>query len=148
MDPGVRSHGLKADPMVQIWMLSDEWLVRYTPLQKLWSNSTNEMDHEQTNEQTNKGTNKRTYEQKDKNYTLLGINARGINRKKSTDNLTNLSSIASSIKTSLFVISGVTHILDFSQKFLCLGQTVMRPRSEKSHLASSDPGLKCLPSPF
>ena len=32
-------------PMVQIWMLSDEWLVRYTPLEllelELWSNSTN-----------------------------------------------------------------------------------------------------------
>ena len=39
MDPTVRSHGMKADPpgvpMVQIWMLSDEWLVRYAPLEKL-----------------------------------------------------------------------------------------------------------------
>ena len=54
-------------PMVQIWMLSDEWLVRYTPLEclnvKLWSNSTNGTEvrmNKQTNERTNERTNIRT----------------------------------------------------------------------------------------
>ena len=49
-------------PMVQIWMLSDEWLVRYNPLKlfnlKLWRNSTNRMKL-WTDEWTNKGTERR-----------------------------------------------------------------------------------------
>ena len=62
-------------PMVQIWMLSDEWLVRYTPLEnvKLGSNSTNGMES-----WTNKQTNEWTYKRKDENYIPLSINARGV----------------------------------------------------------------------
>ena len=54
-------------------MLSDEWLVRYTPLELL-TRKTLKLFHERdgsTNEQTN--------EWKDENYIALGINAGGIN---------------------------------------------------------------------
>ena len=68
--------------MVQIWMFSDEWLVRYTPLEKLERktalNSTN-ATRGSTNEWTYEWTNIRMDKWKDENYIPLGINARGIN---------------------------------------------------------------------
>ena len=62
--------------MVQIRMLSDEWLVRYTPLELL-ELKTLKYFHEQ-DRSTNERTNERTYKRKDENYIPLGINAGGI----------------------------------------------------------------------
>ena len=69
-------------PMVQVWMLSDVWLVRYTPLEllacktevipRMWRK------YERTNKRTNERIYERTDEQKSENYIPLGINAGGI----------------------------------------------------------------------
>ena len=68
--------------MVQIWMFSDEWLARYTPLEKLKHktalNSTN-ATRGSTDEWTYEWTNIQMDKWKDENYIPLGINARGIN---------------------------------------------------------------------
>ena len=81
MDPGVRSHGMKADPLGYLWskyecfLMSGWWDILHSSCLhvKFWSNSTNG-----TEVWTNERTNKRTYERKDENYIPLGINAGGI----------------------------------------------------------------------
>ena len=94
MDPGVRSHGMKADPPGSLWskyecfLMSGWWdILRSSCLHvKLWSNSTNGKEV-RTNKQTNERTNEHTKEhingwtdkRKDENYISLGINAGGIN---------------------------------------------------------------------
>ena len=74
MDPGVRSHGLKADPPGYRWSKCECFLVsgcwdiphlRNFNI-KLWSNSTTGWNHEWINKR------------KDKNYIPLGINVGGI----------------------------------------------------------------------
>ena len=64
--------------MVQIWILSGEWFVRYTPLEKLSRNSVKNFVHERDG-RTNKRTDTRTDERKGENYIPFGINAEGIN---------------------------------------------------------------------
>ena len=89
MDPGVRSHGMKADPPGYLWskyecfLMSGWWDILHSSCLhvKLWSNSTNRTEvrtNEQTNERTNKRMNICTDQQKDENYIPLGINAGGI----------------------------------------------------------------------
>ena len=78
MDPGMRSHGMKADPPGYLWskyecfLMSGWWDILHSSCLhvKHWSNSTNRTKYEQTNE--------RTHERKDENYIPLGINAGGI----------------------------------------------------------------------
>ena len=78
MDPGVRSHGMKAYPPRYLWskyecfLLSGWWDILHSSCLhvKLWSNATNG---------TEVRTNIRTDKLKDENYIPLGINARGIN---------------------------------------------------------------------
>ena len=70
MNPGAKTHGMKADPLKYPWFkyecfLLSEWLERYTHPKlggKLY-----ERDRQ-----------KRTKEQKDENYIPFGINAGGI----------------------------------------------------------------------
>ena len=64
-------------PMVQIWMLSDEWFVRCTPLEKLPRNSVKNFVINSTN-MTDVRTNEWTNKWNGKNYKPLGINAGGI----------------------------------------------------------------------
>ena len=69
-------------------MLSDEWLVRYTPLElldrktlKLFherDGSRNKRTNEQLNKRMNEQTNIQTDERKDENYIPVIINAGGI----------------------------------------------------------------------
>ena len=83
MDPGVRSHGMKANPPGYLWskyecfLMSGWWDILHSSCfnVKLWSNSTNG---------TKLRTDKWMDEQKDENYMYipLGINARGIKRRK------------------------------------------------------------------
>ena len=83
MDPGVRSNGMKADPLGYLWskyecfLMSSWWDILHSNCLniKLWSNSTNGTKYERTN----KWTNEHMYgRQKDENYISLGINAGGI----------------------------------------------------------------------
>ena len=75
-DPGVRSHGMKADPPGYLWskyecfLMSGWWDILHLSCfnVKLWSKSTNG---------TKLRTNKRRDEQKDEIYIPLGINAGG-----------------------------------------------------------------------
>ena len=83
MDPGVRSHGMKANPPGYLWskyecLLTSGWwdilhLICFNV--KLWSNSTNGMKLRK-----DKRTNIQTDARKDENYIPLGINAGGITR--------------------------------------------------------------------
>ena len=68
MDPGLRSHGMKADPPGYLWskyecfLMSGWWDILHSSCLnvKLWSNSTNGTEvrtNEPTNERTNKHTN-------------------------------------------------------------------------------------------
>ena len=90
MDPGVRSHGMKADPPGYLWskyecfLMGGWWDILHSSCLnvKLWSNSMNGMEV-WTNEQMNE----RAYERKDKNYIPLGIKAGGIKTKVSNDKL-------------------------------------------------------------
>ena len=80
MDPGLRSHGMKANPPGYLWskyecfLICGWWDILHSSCLhvKLWSNSTN---------RTEVRTNKQTYERKDENYIPLGINAGGIKTK-------------------------------------------------------------------
>ena len=89
MDPGVRSHGMKANPPRYLWskyecfLMSGRWDI--PPLEKfnvkLWSNSTNgsesRMD-ERTNERTNIPTERRklyTLRHKCRGYNEMAVNA-------------------------------------------------------------------------
>ena len=81
MDPGVRSHGMEADPPGYLWskyecfLMSGWWDILHSSCfnVKLWSNSMN-----RTKLRTDKWTNIRTDKRKDENYIPLGINAGGI----------------------------------------------------------------------
>ena len=81
MDPGVKSHGMKADPPGYLWskyeyfLMSRWWDILHSSCLnvKLWSNSTN-----RTEVRPNEQTNNQTYERKDENYIPLYINAGGI----------------------------------------------------------------------
>ena len=71
MDPGVRSHGMKADPPGYLWskyecfLMSGWWDILHSSCLhvKLWSNSTNGTEV-RTNKQTNEHTNGQTESQK------------------------------------------------------------------------------------
>ena len=75
MDPGVWSHGIKANPPGYLWskyeyfLKSGWWDILHSSCLnvKLWSNSTNG---------TEVRTNERTHKRKDENYIPLGINAK------------------------------------------------------------------------
>ena len=81
MDPGVRSHGMKANPpeylrsKYECFLISGWWDILHLSCfnVKHWSNATNG-----TKLLTNKQTNEWTFEQKDENYIPLGIIAGGI----------------------------------------------------------------------
>ena len=85
MDPGLRSHGMKADPpgyirsKYECFLMNAWWDILHSSCLhvKLLNNSTNGTEV-RTNEQTNERTNIRTDEQKDENYIPLDINAGGI----------------------------------------------------------------------
>ena len=64
-------------PMVQIWMLSSEWFMRYTPLEKISPNSVKNLVVNST-KVTDAGTHGRTERRKLYIYILLSINAGGI----------------------------------------------------------------------
>ena len=85
MDPGVRSHGMNADPPGSLWskyecfLMSGWWDSHHSSSLnvKLWIPRTGQK-YEWTNKRTNEWTNIQTDEQKDENYIPLGINAGGI----------------------------------------------------------------------
>ena len=65
--------------MIQIWMLSDEWFVRYTPLEKFARKTLSLIPRTwRSHKRTNEHTNGRKDERKGENYIPLGINAGGI----------------------------------------------------------------------
>ena len=82
--------------MVQICMLSDEMLLRYTPLEKLLTQNFDANSTRRKEVRTNERTNIRTDERKDENYIHLGINAWGI---KTSDGSRGLSYIVLAVSS-------------------------------------------------